>query len=149
MERKSLQVRGDCRALGDVLGRIGDKWTVFVVGSLAGGPMRFSELRRGIEGISQRMLTLTLRALERDGLVTRTVQPTIPPRVDYALTPLGCTLIEPLVALAEWATAHRGAVEAARGRFDAARAAEAGLTANRPRPRRPLATSSGTAGSRR
>jgi DNA-binding HxlR family transcriptional regulator len=112
---------GDCRALGDVLSRIGDKWTVFVVGLLAKGPMRFNEIRRTIGGISQRMLTLTLRGLERDGLVIRTVYPTIPPRVDYALTPLGCTLIEPLVALADWAAANQATVEKARTKFDATR----------------------------
>jgi len=110
----------DCRALGDVLARVGDKWTVFVVGLLASGPMRFNEMRRTIGGISQRMLTLTLRGLERDGLVTRTVHSTVPPRVEYALTALGCTLIEPLVALADWARAHQGPVEKARARFDAA-----------------------------
>jgi DNA-binding HxlR family transcriptional regulator len=87
---------GDCRAVADVLARVGDKWTVYVVGHLRGGPMRFNEIRRAIGGISQRMLTLTLRGLERDGLVTRTVYPTIPPRVDYELTELGRTLIEPL-----------------------------------------------------
>src|SRR5258708_1566033 len=109
---------GDCRALGDVLSRIGDKWTVFVVGLLAKGPMRFNEIRRTIGGISQRMLTLTLRGLERDGMVNRTVYPTIPPRVEYALTPLGCTLIKPLVTLADWARVHQAAVEDARTRFD-------------------------------
>ena len=110
---------GDCRALGDVLSRIGDKWTVFVVGLLSKGPVRFNELRRTIGGISQRMLTLTVRGLERDGLVTRTVYPTIPPRVEYALTPLGCTLIEPLVALADWGAKNQAAVEKARAKFDA------------------------------
>ena len=117
---------GDCRALGDVLSRIGDKWTVFVVGLLANGPMRFNEIRRTVGGISQRMLTLTLRGLERDGLVTRTVYPTIPPRVEYALTELGCTLIKPLVALADWARDHQNTVETARVRFDAARPSDAG-----------------------
>ncbi|HEY9345008.1 MAG TPA: helix-turn-helix domain-containing protein, partial [Inquilinus sp.] len=95
-----------CRAISDVLARVGDKWTVMVVGLLSDGPMRFNELRRTIGGISQRMLTLTLRGLERDGLVTRTVFPTIPPRVDYALTDRGQTLIEPLKALFAWATEH-------------------------------------------
>lgn len=122
MKRPTIDVNGgDCRALGDVLSRIGDKWTVFVVGLLAAGPVRFNELRRRIGGISQRMLTLTLRGLERDGLVTRTVYPTIPPRVEYALTPLGCTLIEPLVALADWAAENQRLVENARAKFDAAR----------------------------
>ena len=123
MKPSNIDVHGgDCRALGDVLSRIGDKWTVFVVGLLAEQPMRFNQIRRTVGGISQRMLTLTLRGLERDGLVTRTVFPTIPPRVDYALTPLGSTLIEPLVALGDWAKKHQATVEAARARFDAARA---------------------------
>jgi DNA-binding HxlR family transcriptional regulator len=115
MEPTRIDVRGeDCRALGDVLARIGDKWTVFVVGLLANGPMRFNAIRRMVGGISQRMLTLTLRGLERDGLVTRTVYPSIPPRVDYALTPLGCTLIEPLLGLGVWARKHQAEVEEAR-----------------------------------
>ena len=107
-----------------MLSRVGDKWTVFVVGLLSKGPMRFNEIRRTVGGISQRMLTLTLRGLERDGLVTRTVYPTIPPRVEYALTPLGCTLIAPLIALADWATENQGTVEKARAKFDAARMAQ-------------------------
>jgi len=94
---------------------------VLVVELLCGehGPMRFNEIRRAIGGISQRMLTLTLRGLERDGLVTRTVHPTIPPRVDYALTELGHTLRKPLVAVAEWARANRAAIDEARKVFDA------------------------------
>jgi DNA-binding HxlR family transcriptional regulator len=107
-----------CLAAREVLNRVGDKWSVFVVGVLGQGPRRFSELRRSIEGISQRMLTLTLRGLERDGLVTRTVYATIPPRVDYALTPLGQTLLVPVQALAAWADQHRGEIQAARARFD-------------------------------
>ena len=107
-----------CRAISDVLARVGDKWTVMVVGLLSDGPMRFNELRRTIGGISQRMLTLTLRGLERDGLVTRTVFPTIPPRVDYALTDRGQTLIEPLKLLFAWATEHNAAIEQSRQAFD-------------------------------
>jgi DNA-binding HxlR family transcriptional regulator len=110
----------DCRAISETLGRIGDKWTVLVVEVLAGGSLRFNELRRTIENISQRMLTLTLRGLERDGLVTRTVYPTIPPRVDYELTKLGRTLREPLVAMADWARKHRPEILEARRAFDAA-----------------------------
>lgn len=110
-----------CRAISDVLARIGDKWTVMVVGLLADGPMRFNELRRTIGGISQRMLTLTLRGLERDGLVTRTVFPTIPPRVDYALTDRGQTLIEPLKLLFAWAIEHNTAIERSRQAFDTAK----------------------------
>ena len=93
MKPRHTHLPADCRAISDVLARVGDKWSVLVVTRLGPGPMRFNELRRSIGGISQRMLTLTLRGLERDGLVTRTVFPTIPPRVDYALTPLGRDLL--------------------------------------------------------
>ena len=113
---------GDCRTISETLARIGDKWTVLVVELLQDGPMRFNELRRTIHGISQRMLTLTLRGLERDGLVTRTVYPTIPPRVEYELTTLGRTLREPLCAIAAWARTHRPAIERAQKLFDAAHA---------------------------
>lgn len=105
----------------EVLSRVGDKWSVLVVSLLGAGPRRFSELRRSIEGISQRMLTLTLRGLERDGLVTRTVHPTQPPSVEYALTSLGRTLLEPVHALATWARKNRTSIQAARERFDALR----------------------------
>jgi DNA-binding HxlR family transcriptional regulator len=108
-----------CRAVSDVLSRIGDKWTVYVVGLLSNGPMRFNEIRRAVGSISQRMLTLTLRGLERDGLVTRTVYPTIPPRVDYELTELGRTLICILKPLGDWAVENRLTVETARAKFDA------------------------------
>src|ERR687887_1968510 len=104
----------DCRAVSEVLARIGDKWTVLVVSTLGEGPKRFNELRRALGSISQRMLTLTLRCLERDGLVTRTVFPTIPPRVDYELTRLGETLLEPISGLAEWAASNRTSIQAAR-----------------------------------
>lgn len=109
-----------CTAMSDILNRIGDKWSVMVVGRLKGGTMRFSELRRSVDGVSQRMLTLTLRNLERDGLVTRTVYPEIPPRVEYTLTPLGYTLTGPIGALWDWAAAHRHAVEQARQAYDLA-----------------------------
>lgn len=118
--RPSRSTHENCAAVRELLTRVGDKWSVLIVGTLGDGPQRFSELRRGIAGISQRMLTLTLKGLERDGLVTRTVTPTIPPRVDYELTRLGRTLLEPVGALYEWATAHRAAIETARTRFDAA-----------------------------
>src|SRR5882757_8126553 len=108
-----------CLAVRQVLTRVGDKWSVLVVTLLRDGPKRFSELRRTIEGISQRMLTLTLRGLERDGLVTRKVEPTIPPRVDYELTPLGHTLLEPVMALARWAQERRGAIQEAQRHYDA------------------------------
>jgi DNA-binding HxlR family transcriptional regulator len=105
--------------VADVLSRIGDKWTVYVVRLLSDGTMRFNEIKRAIPAISQRMLTLTLRGLERDGLVARTVYPTIPPRVDYELTELGRTLIATLSALGDWALSNRAKVEKARTAFDA------------------------------
>jgi DNA-binding HxlR family transcriptional regulator len=105
--------------VSEVLSRIGDKWTVLVVGVLGDGPRRFNEIRRSLGSISQRMLTLTLRGLERDGLVTRTVFPTIPPRVDYELTRLGRSLLDPVNGLGLWARRNRAAIEAARRRFDA------------------------------
>ncbi|KJC58832.1 transcriptional regulator [Bradyrhizobium sp. LTSPM299] len=108
----------DCRAVASVLARVGDKWSVFVIMVLIDGPRRFNELKRTIAGISQRMLTLTLRGLERDGLVTRTIFPTIPPRVDYELTDLGRGLAEPVKALGQWAFAHLPEIEGARTRFD-------------------------------
>lgn len=108
-----------CKAVGQILDRIGDKWTVMVVGILSHGPMRFNAMQRAIAGVSHRMLTLTLRGLERDGLVSRTVYPTVPPKVEYALTDLGRSLIEPLQALAAWADRNRPTIEAARVAFDA------------------------------
>src|SRR5258705_10749724 len=116
----NLYVPEDCRAVSDVLDRIGDKWSVLVVVMLGGGPKRFNELRRSIASISQRMLTLTLRGLERDGLVTRTMFPTIPPRVDYELTELGRSLRGPVDALGAWTRQNRARVQQARQRFDAA-----------------------------
>jgi DNA-binding HxlR family transcriptional regulator len=107
-----------CRPVTDILSRVGDKWSVMIVMLLGPGPKRFNEIRRAINGISQRMLTLTLRGLERDGLVTRTVFPTIPPRVDYELTELGQSLRCPIDALGEWAFANRDKIIAARARFD-------------------------------
>jgi DNA-binding HxlR family transcriptional regulator len=108
-----------CIAVREVLNRVGDKWSVLIVGLLADGPKRFSELRRTVEGISQRMLTLTLRGLERDGLVTRTVYPTIPPRVEYELTELGRTLRKPIQSLAKWAQENRERIQLSRNRYDA------------------------------
>src|SRR4051812_2941388 len=109
----------DCRGAASVLARVGDKWSVFVIMMLGDGPKRFNEIKRMISGISQRMLTLTLRGLERDGLVTRTVFPTIPPRVEYELTKMGRTLLKPINALAEWSEENRAAIQAARNRYDA------------------------------
>ena len=108
----------ECRIISGLLQRIGDKWTVLVVTTLCEGGKRFNELRREIPSVSQRMLTLTLRNLERDGLVSRTVTPTIPPRVDYALTDLGHSLKTPLCALAQWAKDHVAAIDEAHARFD-------------------------------
>jgi DNA-binding HxlR family transcriptional regulator len=108
----------DCRGAASVLARVGDKWSVFVIMLLGGGPRRFNEIKRMVGGISQRMLTLTLRGLERDGLVTRTVFPTIPPRVDYELTDLGRGLWTPVEALGKWAAEHLAEIEDARARFD-------------------------------
>jgi DNA-binding HxlR family transcriptional regulator len=108
----------DCRAVSDVLARVGDKWSVLVVTRLGGGPVRFNELRRSIGGISQRMLTLTLRGLERDGLITRAVFPTVPPRVEYALTALGRDLLQPVSALGDWALRNQAKIARARDQFD-------------------------------
>ena len=108
----------ECIAVREVLSRVGDKWSVLIVVLLGEGPQRFNDLRRNIEGISQRMLTLTLRGLERDGLVTRTVFPTVPPSVEYSLTRLGRTLLEPLCALAQWVRKSREQIQSARDRFD-------------------------------
>ena len=107
----------DCRAVAETLDRIGDKWTVLVVGALDQGPLRYNEIRHAVDGISQRMLTLTLKGLERDGLVNRTMFPTIPPRVDYELTELGRKLMGPLRSLYDWAVKHRPAMLAARRKF--------------------------------
>lgn len=114
----NLDVPEDCRAVSEVLSRVGDKWTVLVVSTLGDGTKRFNELRRALGSISQRMLTLTLRALERDGLVTRTVFATVPPRVDYELTDLGRSLLEPVSGLGQWARTHRPDIQEARRRFD-------------------------------
>jgi DNA-binding HxlR family transcriptional regulator len=107
-----------CQTVRSVLQRVGDKWSVLIVATLADGPRRFSELRREIDSISQRMLTLTLRSLERDGLVSRKVTPTIPPRVDYELTALGHSLQKPVLALAQWAVAHLPEISEAQAAFD-------------------------------
>ena len=108
-----------CRTISTLLSRIGDKWTVLVVQTLGEGSKRFNELRREIPSVSQRMLTLTLRNLERDGLVSRTVTPSIPPRVDYELTPLGRSLEGPIAQLQQWALDNVGAIHAAQARYDA------------------------------
>ncbi|MBB3771794.1 DNA-binding HxlR family transcriptional regulator [Angulomicrobium tetraedrale] len=116
-EHHGFQSEG-CREVSRLLARVGDKWSVLIVMLLADGPRRFNEMKRMIEGISQRMLTLSLRGLERDGLVSRTVFPTIPPRVDYELTALGHSLREPVMALGQWAQANTRVIAAAQAAFD-------------------------------
>jgi DNA-binding HxlR family transcriptional regulator len=110
--------RGNCRVVIQILDRIGDKWTVIVVDALRDGPVRFNALMRNVDGVSHRMLTLTLRALEADGLVMRTAYATIPPKVEYQLTELGRSLIDPLAALATWVKQNRAAIDAARRTYE-------------------------------
>ncbi|WP_082571090.1 winged helix-turn-helix transcriptional regulator [Agromyces sp. Root1464] len=106
------------RVIRETLARVGDKWSMLVIGVLHDGPLRFTELQRKIDGISHRMLTQTVRSLERDGLVTRTSYPEIPPRVEYAATELGRSLSVPVIELARWAAAHHDDILAARDAFD-------------------------------
>ena len=131
-----------CLAVREVLDRVGDKWSVLLVARLSGGRLRFSELRRSIDGISQRMLTHTLKALERDGLVTRTVYPTIPPKVEYELTDLGGTLLGPITELAAWAELNRPTIQTARATYDAkqGREGESPAEVREKTPRRRIAS---------
>jgi DNA-binding HxlR family transcriptional regulator len=129
MSLKDTKQSGNCAAMSDVLNRIGDKWSVMVVGILSRGTLRFNELKREINGVSQRMLTLTLRNLERDGLVTRTIYPEIPPRVEYGLTELGQTLTGPISSLWDWSAANHQAIVAARLAYDDRRS---GVEADEP-----------------
>lgn len=115
-----------------LLDRIGDKWTVLVIVVLTPGPLRYGDLARAIEGVSQKMLTQTLRHLERDGLVTRTVHATVPVRVDYELTDLGRSLTGPLAVLTAWATDHLPAIEQAREAYDTGRAGGEASSASAP-----------------
>lgn len=108
----------NCQKVSQILARIGEKWSVLIIMFLAEKPRRFTEIKRAIDGISQRMLTLCLRALERDGLVKRTVYASMPPHVEYELTPLGMSLTQPVIALGTWALDHMGDIEAARAAFD-------------------------------
>lgn len=110
----------DCRAVSELLSRVGDKWTVLVVKTLVQGECRFNELKRQVGGISQQMLARTLRMLERDGMVSRTVHPSVPPRVEYALTDLGRSLAVPVMALSDWSFAHLPQIHANREAYDAA-----------------------------
>jgi DNA-binding HxlR family transcriptional regulator len=114
----------NCRAR-EVLDRVGDKWSLYVILNLSDGTRRFTELRRSIDGISQRMLTVTLKGLERDGIVCRTMYPVMPPHVDYTLTPVGRTLIDAVGALFAWAEDHLTDIDAARTRYDDARGPQA------------------------
>ncbi|MFO1185911.1 MAG: helix-turn-helix domain-containing protein [Bauldia sp.] len=132
---------GDCRAVTEILDRVGDKWTVMVVGALAQGPVRFNALQRSIEGVSHRMLTLTLRGLQRDGVVRRTAYPTTPPKVEYELTALGTSLIKPLYGLFQWARENRRDIERERAAFD--RAAAGGGRPPAPGTRRSAARALG------
>lgn len=115
---RPTHVSDACAHVGPILARIGEKWSVLVVMTLSVGPYRFNQLKRMIDGISQRMLTVTLRALERDGLVSRTQHASIPPRVEYALTELGQSLCRPVIALADWAVDHVDEINDARQAFD-------------------------------
>ena len=133
MKPRHQKLTDKCQSVSEILARVGDKWTVLVVGLLGGGPMRFSELRRAIDGISQKMLTTTLRILERDGFCTRKVFPTVPPRVEYKLTALGRDLLVPVKALGDWAIANRERVDAARRRFDVRNSIKLGAASGRPR----------------
>lgn len=119
MKPRHIDLPSDCRAISDVLARVGDKWSVLAVSKLGGGAKRFNELRREIGGISQRMLTLTLRGLERDGLVARRIVPSSPPGVEYDLTALGRDLLQPVSALSAWAIRNQGKIEQSRAKFDA------------------------------
>jgi DNA-binding HxlR family transcriptional regulator len=118
LEPNPIRRAGECLKVTQVLSRIGDKWTVLVIIMLRERPYRFNELKRGIDGISQRMLTLTLRNMERDGLVTRTVTPSIPPRVDYELTDIGHSLAAPVKVLGDWAFENLRRIAAAQSAFD-------------------------------
>ncbi|HUE44720.1 MAG TPA: helix-turn-helix domain-containing protein [Aestuariivirgaceae bacterium] len=133
MKPRHHKVTEECQSVSEILSRVGDKWSVLVVSLLGSGPMRFSELRRSVDGISQKMLTTTLRNLERDGFCTRTVFATVPPRVDYELTALGRDLLVPVKALGDWAVANRERIDAARRRFDDRNGTRAPASAIQPR----------------
>ena len=111
----------ECVSINEVLTRVGDKWSLQIISCLGDGTLRFTELKRSVEGISQRMLTLTLRQLERDGLVQRTVYPTVPPKVEYRLSEFGRTILIPVTELANWAITYRLDIQAAREAFDSRR----------------------------
>jgi len=121
----------NCAPIREILDRVGDKWSLYIIAVLYRGPLRFNEIKREVNGISQRMLTLTLRSLERDGLLTRTVAASTPLRVDYELTPVGQSLRAPIIGLIAWAIENRSRMEKARANFDRAFAKKAALPVNR------------------
>jgi DNA-binding HxlR family transcriptional regulator len=122
-----LHSQEECVSINEVLARVGGKWSLQVISQLGGGTMRFTELKRSVEGVSQRMLTLTLRQLERDGLVQRTVYPTVPPKVEYTLSDFGRTILVPVMGLADWALTYREEIQAAREAFDSRQAEVSGV----------------------
>ena len=125
MEPNESYLPGQCQLVNDVISLVGDKWSVLIIVLLGGGKRRFSDIKRSVDGISQKMLTVTLRGLERDGYVIRTVYPTIPPKVEYELTDLGRDLLVPLRALGQWAIANHDRVANSRAAYDARHAREA------------------------
>jgi len=125
MEPSETHVPGQCQMVNDIISLVGDKWSVLIIVLLGSGKQRFSDIKRRVDGISQKMLTVTLRGLERDGYVTRTVYPTIPPRVEYELTDLGRDLLVPIRALGQWALANHDRVKRNRAAYDARLAREA------------------------
>ncbi|WP_117195010.1 winged helix-turn-helix transcriptional regulator [Rhizobium terrae] len=119
MDVTAKPAHADCRAVSEILSRVGDKWTIQVVVALRLGSQRFNGIKRHVGGISQQMLTRTLKTLERDGMVERAVHPSTPPQVEYTLTPLGHSLAETAHQLAQWAAAHRVEIEDNRLLYDA------------------------------
>jgi DNA-binding HxlR family transcriptional regulator len=124
MKPRIIEDTAVCENVNRMIARISDKWTILVVRTLGGGPLRFNHLRREVGKISQKMLSSTLRDLEENGFVTRTVTPTIPPQVEYELTSLGLDFLTPVQAIAEWVVQHSARIEDARANFHAKRAAE-------------------------
>lgn len=125
MEPSETYRPNQCQLVNDIISLVGDKWSVLIIVLLGGGKKRFSDIKRSVDGISQKMLTVTLRGLERDGYVTRTVYPTIPPKVEYELTDLGRDLLVPIRALGAWALANHDRVASNRAAYDARHAQEA------------------------
>lgn len=121
----------NCAPIREILDRVGDKWSLYIIATLYAGPQRFNEIKREVDGISQRMLTLTLRSLERDGLLTRTVSGSAPLRVEYDLTPVGRSLRAPIIELINWAIDNRGRMEKARANYDRAFAKRTAAPASR------------------